>query len=200
MLKPIATNPNVLRPAFQAGEVYDGATLRTSDLIFGFLDWMQSYAPEEYEAFKAERTKAGDSRYFLLSEGMREIPETEGAEYFLNETLFDYMQEIAPPYTYFGSHEGNGSCFGFWPNIEPEHCEDVVLPYGDAPKFAYDGSDYETPGDADIDDIIRDSILSPLVTDSNPNPGVLRYDVNDHGNASLYWVDMLDVTEVWAFV
>jgi len=32
------------------------------------------------------------------------------------DELQDLLSEIAPPYMYFGAHEGDGSDFGFWPD------------------------------------------------------------------------------------
>lgn len=36
----------------------------------------------------------------------------------INETLFDALQLFAPAYGYFGAHEGDGSDFGYWVNID----------------------------------------------------------------------------------
>jgi hypothetical protein len=43
---------------------------------------------------------------------------TDNSE-LVDDCVFDLMgllNEIAPPYTYFGAHEGDGSDFGFWPD------------------------------------------------------------------------------------
>jgi hypothetical protein len=43
----------------------------------------------------------------------------------LLEDLFNALQEIAPPGTYFGAHVGDGSDFGFWSHDE-EYVQDLV--------------------------------------------------------------------------
>lgn len=34
--------------------------------------------------------------------------------FFIYEELIEELEELAPPGTYFGSHEGDGALFGFW--------------------------------------------------------------------------------------
>lgn len=52
------------------------------------------------------------------------LPEVErifGSEQLtdiLNEQLWYAMQDLCPPYCYFGSHPGNGSDYGIWPDEE----------------------------------------------------------------------------------
>ncbi len=48
--------------------------------------------------------------------------ETEEAFLFVNETLSDIMEELAPSGYYFGANEGDSSDFGYWP--DEDHLED----------------------------------------------------------------------------
>lgn len=68
------------------------ATLIDDDLIEAFEAFLCEHDPE----FVSER-----------------VAESEKADY-LNETLFNCLNDIAPDGTYFGSHPGDGSDFGFW--------------------------------------------------------------------------------------
>lgn len=78
-------------------------TLVTDDLIKSFLDVLQRYDPENYRRLAAEDFRLTDSYDRTV---------------FLNEDLFDAMNDIAPEGCYFGSHPGDGSDFGFWEQEE----------------------------------------------------------------------------------
>jgi len=80
----------------QIGSISHG-TLRTEDLLSAFADELEWL------------TGPND-----LSKEAQEInPESEEASELVND-LIDALQELAPPYCYFGAHEGDGADFGFW--------------------------------------------------------------------------------------
>jgi hypothetical protein len=81
------------------------ATLRGQDLIPAF-EGVLDIAGVEYE-----RPQSVDK--LLLGQPLTDN-EQEEVSYYLNETLIDLLNEIAPEGTYFGSHPGDGSDFGFW--------------------------------------------------------------------------------------
>ena len=92
------------------------------------------------------------------------------------------MQELCPPYTYFGTLEGDGACFGVWADIE--RLEEEARFGGEVLKVS-DLSELDDPD-------------GPLKRDSEYTH-VMH--VNDHGNVTLYalsWKPKL--TEQWAVV
>jgi len=88
------------------------ATLREEDLIPAF-ERVLDVAGVEYE-----RPALVDK--LLLGQPLADS-EWEEVGYYVNETLFDLLDGIAPEGTSFGAHPGNGSDFGFW-EAEKEHC------------------------------------------------------------------------------
>ena len=88
-----------------AGVSVSSGTLREQDLI---------------SAFEAVLGEAGvtyerpDSVNKLMGGGELTIDEWEEESAYLNEGLFDALNDIAPAGTCFGSHPGDGTDFGFW--------------------------------------------------------------------------------------
>ena len=94
------------------------ATHRPEDLIPAFISILKAV----YEEDKKQR---GDEAYSkeihsVIEEGEGIIESgdfgVDGVDIYLNEDLFNAMQEYCPPYTMFGAHEGDGSDFGVWIN------------------------------------------------------------------------------------
>lgn len=84
-------------------------TLRTIDLLVAFAD--------ELEYLDANRTYAeliAEARARASSET---AAESDDAGDVVAE-LTDALNEFAPPYCYFGAHPGDGSAFGFWPDMD----------------------------------------------------------------------------------
>ena len=158
------------------------ATHRTEDLIPAFMSVLERYAPERYAQLSEECPQT-------LEDG--EYPDYESACAWLEETLFDAMADIAPPYTYFGTHPGDGADFGFWPDIESLE-EEARYGYGDAVKV--------DAGDRWEWDSRTGEVIHWLEEDAQPRKAVasLVMSVTDHGNVTLY--DAKTRQEIWSVV
>lgn len=92
------------------GSVSHG-THRNVDLLDSLSYELKRLAKEEYAKLIAE---AEEREAFLLE---NPDDETERDSDLVHE-LFDALGELAPAYTYFGAHPGDGSDFGFWPDMD----------------------------------------------------------------------------------
>jgi hypothetical protein len=92
------------------GSVSHG-TMREEDLIPAFISFLRQYGPPDIQGNlgEVEERMAADD-YFT----------SDAACYDLNEDLFNFMNDVAPEGYYFGSHPGDGSDYGFWPNEDLE--------------------------------------------------------------------------------
>lgn len=93
-------------------------TLRTPDLLEAFGWELQRISDDAAHQALAEEARRR-AHYFTgndLPDG-EEVEETEADSEMVN-TLADTLNELAPPYCYFGNTEGDGSDFGFWPSME----------------------------------------------------------------------------------
>ena len=89
------------------GSVSSG-TLRPEDLLPTFINYAESETLSLSDR-KTLRKIAADYR-----------KHSEQPEYWENDAeqdlsaVFDILQNCAPPYFYFGAHEGDGADYGFW--------------------------------------------------------------------------------------
>lgn len=100
------------------------STLRTQDLIESFSYFIGNVKEQIVEGHEdlsvvtaiIEQSEYGLERGYDGNE--------EDLDYFLNEELFDFMNDIAPEGCYFGANEGDGAAFGFWQVLEEgDYCE-----------------------------------------------------------------------------
>ena len=87
------------------GVVSEG-TLATRDLLSAFAYEMRG---ENRAAFELAES-------IIEALDIDESDESPLLESFLDDA-FAMLESIAPPYTYFGSADGDGACFGFWPDM-----------------------------------------------------------------------------------
>jgi hypothetical protein len=105
----------------EIGTVSHG-TMRPQDLIPAFLSVIETFDPDK-EAELARSIPWDRENGGLLPREDSEWWESDDCSCLLNDDIFEAMQAIAPPFCYFGSTEGDGSDYGFWP-IVPEPFED----------------------------------------------------------------------------
>lgn len=98
----------------QFGTVSHG-TLRIEDLIPAFAAELNYYAGKEpgndVLISRAGALPMSDDDEYLDIEDAQDVL----------EHLFDALDQLAPPYAYFGAHPGDGSDFGFWLSDCIEH-------------------------------------------------------------------------------
>jgi hypothetical protein len=94
-------------------------TCRTEDLLETFVRELEYHVSRNAEEWCSDNGRKDRDRLMVL------IAEAYGIEDFESEEardiaceLQDELNMFAPPYCYFGSNEGDGSDFGFWPSID----------------------------------------------------------------------------------
>lgn len=93
---------------FQLGSISHG-TLRPEDLLPAFADTLESFNPSDdlvQEARKVWEDLGNDK------------PDADELASEIINDLIDTIQCFCPPFVYFGAIEGDGSGFGFWPDID----------------------------------------------------------------------------------
>ena len=96
------------------GSVSHG-TMREEDLIPSFAWELKYNTPDGAERF-AKLLAECDAWEAMQTDDSDQSEETDQGSYDLVADLVDALNEYAPAYCYFGSHEGDGSDYGFWPS------------------------------------------------------------------------------------
>lgn len=86
---------------YTIGSISHG-TMRPEDLI-----------PEFIYTLKQLDTEKKYTELIIEAEAITDFDSDDASE-LLNEDLFNALNDMAPPYFYFGSHPGDGSDYGFW--------------------------------------------------------------------------------------
>lgn len=153
------------------GSISSG-TMLTVDLVETFSDVLsglaEGFGPEAAPHRKLVREARQWLRDYRNDMASEEVDE-EGTE--ILSDLFDALNEFAPPFAYFGAHEGDGADFGFWVSdcaIESAVQDGELLSVSDLSEVP---EDWEGP----------------------------VYVVNDHGNGTLY-APQRSYREVWSIV
>ena len=89
-----------------AGVSVSTGTLREQDLIPAFESVLDT------AGVKYDRPACVNK---LLGGGDLTADEWEEVSFYLNEDLFDLLNDVAPEGTSFGTHPADGADFGFWP-------------------------------------------------------------------------------------
>ena len=103
-----------------AGYVLSSDTMREEDLIPTFTRFIKEHAEEQnHDLIKRANElkrikKPGYSGFYYEDE--------DDADWILEE-LFDALEKIAPDGCYFGAHEGDGACYGFWLSDDTDDAE-----------------------------------------------------------------------------
>ena len=171
------TNPT---PSYAPLGTVSHDTMRACDLISTFISELAYF--DKVTATKYDKEVASHLWYDSDLGGDDLTPydsdshpfwQSESASDLLSE-LFDALNTYAPPFAYFGAHEGDGCDYGFW--IAWESLDDAT----------YDG------------ELLKVSDLSEVTTDIIESGQYSFYLViNDHGNCSLYDSQL---NEVWSVV
>jgi hypothetical protein len=170
---------------YQIGSICS-ATLRPEDLIPAFVEALDDCKQELSLSLAtdatAEQQQATVREVSRLDDLLANIErKLNGPDYFSDpaqewgwdlDELTNELESFAPPYCYFGSHEGDGADFGFWVCHE---AIDEAIADGSALKVDDTG---DVPGDYSGD----------------------VFHVSDHGNLTYYVADSGKLSEVWGIV
>jgi hypothetical protein len=164
--------------SFQLGTISHG-TLLPEDLIPAFQDAFEELGGDYKKLMLASDVlfhtlaKKPHLHEYEIDEAWERFYQSEDASVDVMD-LMDAIQEICPPFVYFGSHSGDGSDFGFWPDMDSL---EEVMQYQGEPLEGYDSEYVYLPEDN------------------------LIVHISDHGNVTVYTnVSGNPDTEIWSCV
>ena len=109
----------------QIGTLIHG-TLRNEDLLQAFSDELA-----RIDLARFQEVIKQDAHLFAESANLTTDEIVEGLGEHVDDVindLIDALNEYAPPHTYFGAIDGDGSDFGFWPDVDSfEDCEKYLM-------------------------------------------------------------------------
>lgn len=108
-------NPEPKKTPAPPGTVIHG-TMRTVDVIPALMETLEKHNPERARIILDKERGLADALTDLKAGETSPWWDSEEAVVILNEDLFEAMREIAPEGHWFGSHPGDGSDLGFWPD------------------------------------------------------------------------------------
>jgi hypothetical protein len=163
----------------QIGSVSSG-TLRSEDLIPAFCDCLDDLKQELALSVQPGDELETVQRCSQIDGLLSMIEQNQGDEgYYDSEeaqddlgNLVEWLETFAPPYCYFGAHEGDGADFGFWPSMDSLN------------------------EDLQTGELLEVSDLSEVPDDFTGQ----IWHVNDHGNGALYLADNGKLSEIWSIV
>lgn len=147
-------------------------TMRIEDLLTAFADELERLAmldKAEAESSGAAWEGTHEFRMETIAAARSVDPESDAASGIIGD-LFDALDELAAPYCYFGAHAGDGSDYGFWPDVESLEADARWMGTG---------------------------VTKIEAGDSYPEGFDYVMEVNDHGNVTLYGPDR---KEIWSVV
>lgn len=87
-------------------------TMQGRDLVPAFLGVLHEYHPNAYWRILGDIL--AEFPDYLDWDDENENWHSDNMSYFLNEDIWDAMQEIVPEGVYFGAHPGDSADYGFW--------------------------------------------------------------------------------------
>ncbi len=131
------------------GSISSG-TLRPADLLNAFADTLEGLVlingdflclPENMGMRDSLNDLIGEVSDCLDDSGEEVAEGKEEEAGWLVENLVDSLNTFAPPFCFFGAHEGDGADFGFWPSIDAakENCEFISSRSAEYPESDFQG-------------------------------------------------------------